>query len=82
MDKKKALHYQIKFSYDPDRGVFSALIPALGNLLATGETFAEAEANIRDAALQYLEAMHLDDMPLPLQEHDLEEGIYIRIPRE
>lgn len=82
MDKKKALHYKIKFSYDSQRGIFAALIPALGNLSASGETFAEAETSIRDAALRYLEDLHLDDRPLPLQEHDLEEGIYIRISKE
>jgi predicted RNase H-like HicB family nuclease len=47
-----------------------------------GETFAEVQAGINAAALQYLEKMHLDNVPLPLDERDLKEGIYIRIPRE
>jgi predicted RNase H-like HicB family nuclease len=79
---KKGLHYQIKFDYHQDRGLFSATIPALGGLTAQGETFAEVEAGIRAAALQYLENLHLDNVPLPLDERDLKEGIYIRIPRE
>ncbi len=79
---KKGLHYQIKFDYKKDFGLFSATIPALGGLTVQGETFAEVEAGIKAAALQYLEKMHLDNVPLPLDERDLKEGIYIRIPRE
>lgn len=79
---KKGLHYQIKFNYEPALGVFSATIPALQGLTITGETFAEVEANIKAAALQYLEKLHLENEPLPLDERDLIEGIYIRIPRE
>jgi predicted RNase H-like HicB family nuclease len=79
---KKGLHYQIQFDYKKDRGLFSATIPALGGLKVTGETFAEVESGIKAAALQYVEKMHLDNEPLPLDERDLKEGIYIRIPRE
>ncbi len=79
---KKGLHYQIQFDYKSNLGLFSATIPALGGLMVTGETFAEVEAGIKDAALQYLERLKLDNEPLPLDERDLQEGIYIRIPRE
>jgi predicted RNase H-like HicB family nuclease len=79
---KKGLHYQIRFDYDRVRGLFSATIPALQGLTISGETFAEVEAGIKAAALQYLERLHLDNEPLPLDERDLQEGIYIRIPRE
>ena len=79
---KKGLHYQIRFDYQRDRGLFSATVPALQGLTVTGETFAEVESGIRDAALQYLEKLHLDNDPLPLDERDLKEGLYIRIPRE
>lgn len=78
----KGLHYQIKFDYQQDVGLFSATIPALGGLTVQGETFAEVEVGIKAAALQYLEKMHLDNATLPLDERDLKEGIYIRIPRE
>ena len=79
---KKGLHYKIRFDYDPDRRLFTATIPALGGLTATGETFAEVEAEIKAAALRYLEQLHLDNEPLPLDERELIEGVYIRIPRE
>jgi predicted RNase H-like HicB family nuclease len=79
---KKGLHYQIQFGYQEDKRLFSATIPALGGLKVTGETFAEVESAIKAAALQYVEKMHLDNEPLPLDERDLKEGIYIRIPRE
>jgi predicted RNase H-like HicB family nuclease len=79
---KKGLHYQIRFDYQKDRRLFSATIPALKGLTVSGETFAEVESGIKDAALQYLEQLHLDNEPLPLDERDLKEGIYIRIPRE
>lgn len=78
---RKGLHYRIQFNYNPETGLFSGTIPALNNLTASGETFAEAEANIKAAALQYLETLNLDQKPLPLDERDLIEGIYIRIPR-
>jgi predicted RNase H-like HicB family nuclease len=79
---KKGIHYQIKFDYKKEVNLFSATIPALGGLTVNGETFAEVESEIRAAALQYLENLHLDNEPLPLDERDLKEGIYIRIPRE
>ena len=50
--------------------------------MVTGETFAEVESGIKAAALQYVEKLHLDNETLPLDERDLKEGIYIRIPRE
>ncbi|OPX19206.1 MAG: hypothetical protein BZ151_10480 [Desulfobacca sp. 4484_104] len=79
--KTKSLHYKIEFTYDPLKGVFSARIPALKGLTATGESFAEAEGNIKAEALQYLESLHLDKKPLPLDERDLVEGVYIRLNR-
>lgn len=77
----KTLHYKIEFSYDPKKNTFLGKIPALGNLTASGETFAEAEENIKSAALQYLETLHLDQKPLPIDERDLAEGVYIQVPR-
>jgi len=74
--------YQIKFDYDRDLGLFSATIPALGGLTVQGETFAEVEAAIKAAALQYLQKLHLDNKPLPIDERDLKEGIYLRLPQE
>ena len=79
--KGKSVHYRIKFGYDSQRGIFTATIPALGQLQVRGDTFAETEAGIKEAALQYLESLHMDSKPLPLEERDLEEGIYIKIPR-
>lgn len=78
---RKSVHYRIEFGYDPQKEIFTASIPALGRLEVRGETFAEAEAGIKEAALQYLESLRLDSQPLPLDERDLEEGIYIKIRR-
>ena len=43
---KKGLHYQIRFDYKKELGLFSAIIPALGGLTVEGETFAEVESGI------------------------------------
>jgi len=74
--------YKIKFDYHRDLGLFSATIPALGNLTVEGETFAEVEAAIKTAALQYLQNLHLDKKPLPIDERDLKEGVYLHLPQE
>ncbi|MGQ9921497.1 MAG: type II toxin-antitoxin system HicB family antitoxin [Desulfobacca sp.] len=74
--------YKIRFDYDKKLRLFSATIPALGGLTVSGETFAEVEAGIKAAALQYLQKLHLDNKPLPIEERDLREGIYLRLPQE
>ncbi len=74
--------YKIQFDYNKKLGLFSATIPALGGLTVSGETFAEVESGIKAAALQYLQKLHLDNKPLPVDERDLKEGIYLRLPQE
>ncbi len=81
MTKEKSIHYRIQFGYDPQLEIFTATIPALGHLQVRGETFAEAEVRIKEAAMQFLESLRLDSKALPLDEKDLEEGIYIKIRR-
>lgn len=78
----KARSYKIRFDYDKNLGLFSATIPTLAGLTVKGETFAEVEAGIRAAALQYLQKLHLDNEPLPVDERDLKEGIYLHLSPE
>lgn len=74
--------YKIKFDYNRNLKLFSATIPALGGLTVTAETFAEVEDGIKAAALQYLQKLHLDNKPLPVDEQDLKEGFYLKLPQE
>ncbi len=52
----KEFAYKIEYEVDKDTGHVLASIPELNHLSSFGETFAEAEANIREAALGYAEA--------------------------
>ncbi len=47
--------YKIEYDADMETGQITATIPELGHLSSFGDTFTEAEANVREAALGYLE---------------------------
>ncbi|MBI3632799.1 MAG: type II toxin-antitoxin system HicB family antitoxin [Candidatus Vogelbacteria bacterium] len=47
--------YKIEYEADKESGQITATIPELNHLSSFGETFAEAESNVREAALGYLE---------------------------
>lgn len=78
----KGRRFKILFDYDKKLELFTATIPALGGLSISGETFAEVEDGIKAAALQYLQKLHLENQPLPVDERDLKEGIYLQLPQE
>ncbi len=46
-------------------GNFSAYVPDLPGCIATGQTIAETENEIRSAILFHLEGMKEDDQPIP-----------------
>ena len=55
--EKKEFQYKVEYSVDKKSGLVEAVIPELNYVASFGETFAEAEANVKEAALGYLEAL-------------------------
>ncbi|MFH1643955.1 MAG: type II toxin-antitoxin system HicB family antitoxin [bacterium] len=49
--------YKIEYEFDKETRQVIATIPELNHTSSFGKTFAEAEANAKDAALCYLEAL-------------------------
>ena len=47
--------YKIEYEADKETGQVMATIPELNHVSSFGDTFAEAEANVREATLGYLE---------------------------
>ncbi len=47
--------YKIEYGVDKETGQVTATIPELNHVSSFGESFAEAETNVREAALGYLE---------------------------
>ena len=53
----KQYEYKIEYEFDKETGQTTATIPELNHVSSFGKTFAEAEANVKEAALCYLEAI-------------------------
>ncbi len=70
--------YKIQYEADKETGQVVATIPELNHLSSFGNTFAEAEANVREAALGYLEVLMKDrkEIPKPAFRTD---GTYLKI---
>ncbi len=51
------LEYKIEYEVDTETGQVVATIPELNHLSSFGDTFAEAEAHVREAVLGYLEVL-------------------------
>ena len=49
--------YKIEYENDKESGQVIATIPELNHISSFGDTFAEAESNVRDAALGYFELL-------------------------
>ncbi len=52
--------YKVEYETDKETGQVTATIPELNYLSDYGDTFAEAEANIREAAIGYLEVLQME----------------------
>ena len=76
--EKKEFEYKVEYGVDKKSGFVTATIPELNHVSSFGETFAEAEANIKEAALGYLEVMaeETDTIPIPASHS---EGTYLKI---
>ncbi|MFH1677347.1 MAG: type II toxin-antitoxin system HicB family antitoxin [Patescibacteria group bacterium] len=56
----KQYEYKIEYKFDSETKNVMAVIPELNNVSSFGKTFAEAEANIKEASECYLEALVKD----------------------
>jgi predicted RNase H-like HicB family nuclease len=59
------LEFEVEYAVDETTGEFVATLPGLGYISSFGATFEEAEANIMEAAMAYLEALQKEGIPLP-----------------
>jgi predicted RNase H-like HicB family nuclease len=59
------LELPIEYSFDTDSNMIIATIPQLNYISSFGKDFTEAEKNITEAILAYLEALEKDNLPIP-----------------
>jgi predicted RNase H-like HicB family nuclease len=76
--KQRDFEYKIVYETDPKTHLVVATIPELNHTSSFGASFAEAEANVREAALGYLEALKQEKKtpPKPAFHND---GTYLKI---
>lgn len=60
------LEYKVEYEVDTETGQVVATIPELNHISSFGDTFAEAEANVREAVLGYLEVLARDRKGVPV----------------
>ncbi len=74
----KEFAYKIEYEIDSETGQVVATVPELGHVSSFGDTFAEAEAAIREAALGYIEALMKakQEVPKPAFRTD---GTYLKL---
>jgi len=75
---KKEFSYKIEYEVDKKTTQVSATIPELNHVSSFGDSFAEAEANVKEAATGYLEALlkNHQNIPEPIFRT---EGTYLKI---
>lgn len=75
---KREFSYKIEYEADKETGTVVATIPELNHISSFGDSFAEAEANVREAALGYFEVLKKkqEDFPAPSFRT---EGTYLKI---
>ena len=74
----KELSYKIEYEVDAETGQVTATIPELNHVSSFGDTFAEAEAHVREAALGYLEVLGKEQKDIP-QPAFHTEGTYLKL---
>lgn len=74
----KQYEYKIEYELDKETNQIVSTIPELNHLSSFGQTFAEAEANVKEAALCYLEALQKDRLELPKPAFKTE-GTYLKL---
>lgn len=63
------LEFPVEYSFDPEGQVIIATVPSLNHISSFGKDFTEAESNIIEAVLAYLESLQKDELPFPQNHH-------------
>lgn len=74
----KEFEYKIEYDVDKKTGQVTATIPELNHVSSYGNTFAEAEANVKEAAIGYLEMVIKERKDIPKSAFHTE-GTYIKL---
>ncbi len=74
----RELEFKIEYQIDKETGQITATIPELNHVSSFGDSFAEAEANVKEAALGYLEVLIREKGEYPKPTFH-SEGTYIKL---
>ena len=74
----KEFEYKIEYEADKETGEITATIPELNHVSSFGDSFPEAESNVREAALGYLEVLRKENREMPEPSFHTE-GTYLKI---
>ncbi len=74
----KQYEYKIEYEVDSKTKQISAVIPELNHISSFGDTFAEAEANVKEAALCYAESLAKEHKKFPKPSFHTE-GTYLKL---
>lgn len=74
----KEFEYKIEYNVDKETSQVTATIPELNHVSSFGDSFAEAEANVKEAALGYLEVVVKEKKEIPKPAFRTE-GTYIKL---
>ena len=74
----KEFTYKIEYEIDKETSDVVATIPDLNYISSFGSSFAEAEANVKEAALGYLEVLKNQNKEIPESIFHTE-GTYLKI---
>ncbi len=69
--------YRVIYEFDTETGQVMATVPELNYVSSFGADFAEAERNIKEAVLAYLEALAQEGKPFP-EPAEEREGTFLR----
>jgi predicted RNase H-like HicB family nuclease len=75
---KNEFSYKIEYENDKKSGQVIATIPELNHISSFGDTFAETESNVREAALGYLDLLYKKQKNIP-QSAFHTDGTYIKL---
>ncbi len=70
--------YKIEYEVDSETGDVVATIPELNHVSSFGQSFAEAEANVREAAIGYMECLLKESKIIPEPVFKTE-GTYLKL---
>lgn len=74
----KEFEYKIEYDVDKETSQVTATIPELNHISSFGDTFAEAETNVKEAAVGYLEVIIKERKEIPKPSFRTE-GTYIKL---